>query len=40
VGCIELKELEILMFVINGEQDISKDNGRTCPLLSFIITII
>ena len=27
VGCIELKELEILMFVINGEQDTLKDNG-------------
>tara|TARA_R100000654_G_scaffold62093_1_gene89045 strand:+ start:207 stop:407 length:201 start_codon:yes stop_codon:yes gene_type:complete len=24
---IGLKELEILMFVINGEQDILKDNG-------------
>jgi hypothetical protein len=37
---IGLRELEILMFVINGEQDILKDNGRTCPLLSFIIIII
>ena len=27
VGCIELKELEILMFVINGEQDTLEDNG-------------
>ena len=27
VGCIELKELEILMFVINGDQDTLGDNG-------------
>ena len=27
VGCIELKELEILMFAISGEQDTLEDNG-------------
>ena len=36
----ELEELKILMFVINGEQDILKDNGRTRTLFSIIIIII
>jgi hypothetical protein len=37
---IELKELEILMFAINGDQEDLKDNGRTCPLFSIITFII
>jgi hypothetical protein len=40
VGCIELKELEILMFVINGDQDILEDNGWACSLSVVIITIV
>jgi hypothetical protein len=27
VGCIAVKESEILMFVTNGEKDILEDNG-------------
>ena len=37
---LELKESEILMFVINGDQEDLKDNGRTCPLFSIITIII
>ena len=36
----EQEVLKILMFVINGEQDILKDNGRTRTLFSIIIIII
>ena len=40
VEYIKHKELKMFMFVINGDKDSLKDNGRTCPLFSFIITSI
>ncbi len=40
VEYIEHKELKILSLAISGEKDSLKDNGRTCPLFSFIITSI
>ena len=35
-----LKVSEIPMYVINGENDTLKDNGRACPLFSNVIIII
>tara|TARA_R100001463_G_scaffold118394_1_gene174142 strand:- start:14 stop:238 length:225 start_codon:yes stop_codon:yes gene_type:complete len=37
---IKQKESEILMFVINGDKDILKDNGRACSLFGFTIALI